>query len=123
MSVDFTEQEQSQVTPSSSGGGGAGLGGGNGSDGVEDEGLGSETKIDRPSSAKGYRRRMHATQDLSEQALEPVTLAEQPFSPSEEDMTADATHMVVLDVRTAANRSPSPPAPPMQGLVWVLEMV
>ena len=77
-------------------------GGGSGSDGVEDEGLGSETKIDRPSSARGSRR-LSSHPSVADHI--PETLP--PSGPPTNGRKGE-------DV---ANRSPSPPAQPPQGLV------
>lgn len=110
VSSTISTAEVEEVLPMASTGGG---GGGSGSEGGDDEGLGSETRLDRPSSARGSRKRGSRppqdphppSQDLGE-----------PIQPLTEPAPA-----VVSEARTTmgGNRSPSPPAAPVQGLASV----
>lgn len=79
-----------------------------------DEGLGSETRIDRPSSAKGARRRQRR-EPATNQNQDPIPQG-QPLVTEDENVAVDSMHMTG-DSRMLDNRSPSPPAPPIQGLV------
>ena len=124
------EEPQEVTAPvegSGEGRGSGGAGGGGGSDGVEDEGLGSETKVDRPPSAKGGRRRKSRDppppQPSQPSGTQPNQGVGGGFPQGQPLMTEDDAVAVeggahdMDEIRTLATRSPSPPAPPVQGLV------
>ena len=113
--VEALDHDDPHSTPGASGG----------SDNVEDEGLGgSETRIDRPPSAKGGRRGGRGRQETR------PSHHQDPVVPSDEPLAQGPVEQPPLLAgggggkgggasdgkgRSAANRSPSPPAPPLQG--------
>ncbi len=104
-----------QVTPGVNGGGASG-----GSDGVEEEGLGgSETRIDRPPSAKAGRIRGHGSRGTRPSIDSNVTIEESlthgPAPPEGGGATVPAAGGSGETQTTAAPQSPSPPAPTQQG--------
>ena len=92
-------------------------GGGSGSDNADDEGLGSETKLDRPSSARGSRKRRGTHSSLAEVTQEPSPPQEeqqQQQKPKQQQQQqhrkppSGAAERVEMEIKPVA-RSPSPP--------------